>query len=39
MIGNMPEIGFGYFGMLVLDNARGMMGIVANYVEPIPWCG
>jgi hypothetical protein len=35
MIGNMLEIGFGNFGMLVLDNAEGRMENVAGYAEPI----
>jgi hypothetical protein len=39
MAGNMLEIGYGYFGMLVLDNARGRMGSVAGCVEPTAWCG
>jgi hypothetical protein len=26
MIGNMPEVGFGYYGMLGLDNAGGGVG-------------
>jgi hypothetical protein len=39
MIGNMPEIGFEYFGMLVLDNVGGRMESVAGYAEPIAWCG
>jgi hypothetical protein len=42
MIGNMSEIDFEYFGMLVLGNARGgggRMGSVAGYAELIAWCG
>jgi hypothetical protein len=35
MIGNMPDVGFGYFGMLVLDNAGGRMGNAAGCAEPI----
>jgi hypothetical protein len=35
MIGNLLEIGFGNFGMLVLDNADGRMRNVAGYAEPI----
>jgi hypothetical protein len=36
MIGNMVVIGFGIFGMLVLDNGEGMM---VGYAEPIAWYG
>jgi hypothetical protein len=39
MIGNMLEVGFGYFGMLGLDNAGSRMGSVAGCAEPIAWCG
>jgi hypothetical protein len=39
MIGNMLMIGLGNFGMLVLGNAEGGMGSVADYVGPIAWCG
>jgi hypothetical protein len=39
MVGNMPEIGYGYFGMLVLDNVRGRMGSAAGCAEPTAWCG
>jgi hypothetical protein len=39
MIDNMPKVGFGYFGMLGLDNVEGRMGIIASCVEPIAWCG
>jgi hypothetical protein len=39
MIGNKPEVGFYYFGMLGLDNAEGRMGSVAGCAEPIAWCG
>jgi hypothetical protein len=39
IIGNMLEIGFGNFGMLVLDNAEGRMGNVAGDAEPIAWYG
>jgi hypothetical protein len=39
MIGNMLEVGFGYFGMLGLDNAEGRMGSVAGFAEHIAWCG
>jgi hypothetical protein len=35
MIGNMLEIGFGNFGMHVLDNVEGRMGNVASYAEPL----
>jgi hypothetical protein len=33
MVGNMLEIGSGYFGMLVLDNAGGRMGCAAGCAE------
>jgi hypothetical protein len=35
MTGNILEIGFGNFGMLVLENAEGMTGNVAGYAKPI----
>jgi hypothetical protein len=35
MIDNMLEIGFGNFGMPVLDNVEGRMGNVASYSEPL----
>jgi hypothetical protein len=35
MIGNMPEVGFGYFGRLGLESAEGRMGNIAGDVEPI----
>jgi hypothetical protein len=39
MIGNMPEVGSGYFGMLVLDNTRGGMVSVVGYAERTAWYG
>jgi hypothetical protein len=36
MVGNMLQIGFGNFGMLVLDNGEGRM---VGYVEPIACYG
>jgi hypothetical protein len=38
-IGNMPEVGFGYFGRLGLENTEGRMGNIAGDAEPIAWCG
>jgi hypothetical protein len=35
----MPEVGFGYFGMVGLDNAEGRMGSVAGGEESIALCG
>jgi hypothetical protein len=35
MIGNMPEVGFGYIGRLGLDNVEGRMGSVVGCAEPI----
>jgi hypothetical protein len=35
MIGNMLEIGFGNFCMLVLDNVEGRMGNVVGYAVAI----
>jgi hypothetical protein len=35
----MLEVGFGYFGMLALDNAEGRMGSVAGSVESTILCG
>jgi hypothetical protein len=34
----MPEVGFGYFGMLGLGNVGGNMGSAAGYAEPIARC-
>jgi hypothetical protein len=34
MTGNMPEVGFGYFGWLGLESADGRMGNIADNVEP-----
>jgi hypothetical protein len=34
----MPEVGFGYFSMLGLDNAEGRMVSVAGCAESIAWC-
>jgi hypothetical protein len=39
MIGNMSEVGSGYFGMLVFDNTRGRMVSVAGYAERTACCG
>jgi hypothetical protein len=39
MTGNMPEVGFGYFGRLGLENADGRIGNITSYAEPIAWCG
>jgi hypothetical protein len=39
MIGNMPEVGFEYFGMLVLGNAGGKTGSAAGYAKLIAWYG
>jgi hypothetical protein len=39
MTGNMPEVGFGYFGRFGLKNAEGRMGNIAGDAEPIAWCG
>jgi hypothetical protein len=39
MIGNMPEVGFGYFGMLGLDNTEGRIGNIAGGMRSIAWCG
>jgi hypothetical protein len=36
MTGNTPEIGFGYFGMLELDNAEGRMESVV-VVAKVGW--
>jgi hypothetical protein len=35
----MLEVGFGYFGMLGLDNAEGRMRNVAGGVESATLCG
>jgi hypothetical protein len=39
MTGNMPEVGFGYFGRLGLENAKGRMENIIGDVEPIACCG
>jgi hypothetical protein len=38
MIGNMLEVGFGYFGMLGLDNTEGRMENIVGGTKPIAWC-
>jgi hypothetical protein len=35
MIGNMSEVGFGYFGMLGLDNAEGRMRVLLVVRSPL----
>jgi hypothetical protein len=35
MIGNMPEVEFGYFGRVGLENADDMMGNITSDVDPI----
>jgi hypothetical protein len=37
--GNIPEVGFGYFGRLGLENVKGRMGNITGDAEPIAWCG
>jgi hypothetical protein len=39
MTGIMLKVGSGYFGMFVLDNAKGIMRNVVGCVEPIAWYG
>jgi hypothetical protein len=39
MTSNMLEVGFGYFGRLGLENAKGRTGNIAGDAEPISWCG
>ena len=39
MIGSMLKVRSENFGMLVLDNANGIMRNVAGCVEHIAWCG
>jgi hypothetical protein len=39
LIGRMLKVGFGNFGMFVLDNVKGIMRNVVGCVEPIVWCG
>jgi hypothetical protein len=38
-IGNMPEVGHGYFGMLVVETAKDKMKNIVNSDGPIAWCG
>jgi hypothetical protein len=35
MTGNMPEVRFGYFGRLGLENVEGRTGNIAGDVKPI----
>jgi hypothetical protein len=35
MTSNMPEVGFGYFGRLGLENEEGRMGNIVGDAEPI----
>jgi hypothetical protein len=39
MIGNKPGHGLGYFGWLVVGNAKDKMKNIAGGGEPIAWCG
>jgi hypothetical protein len=38
-IGSMLEIGFGYFGSLVLEEAKDRKENIDDGEEPIAWCG
>jgi hypothetical protein len=35
MTSNIPEVGFGYFGRLGLENEEGRMGNIVGDAEPI----
>jgi hypothetical protein len=39
MTGSMPEVEFGYFGRLGLENTKGRMGYIVGDEEPIACCG
>jgi hypothetical protein len=39
MIGNRPELGRGYFGMSVVEIAKGKMVSIAGGVESTTLCG
>jgi hypothetical protein len=34
----MPEVGFGYYDRLVVENAKGRMENFAGGGEPTTWC-
>jgi hypothetical protein len=38
-IDNMLEVGFGYFGKLVVERAKGRMENIAGTEGSIAWCG
>jgi hypothetical protein len=38
-IGSMLEVGFGYFGSLVLEEAKDRKENIDDGEEPIAWCG
>jgi hypothetical protein len=38
-IGSMPEVGFGCFGKLVVEEVKDRMKNIAGGAEPIAWCG
>jgi hypothetical protein len=38
-IDNMPDVGLGYFGKLVVERANDRMENIADSEEPIAWCG
>jgi hypothetical protein len=38
-IGNMPEVGLGCFGKLVVERVNDRMENIAGSEDPIAWCG
>jgi hypothetical protein len=38
MIGSMSEVGFAYFGKLVVEKVNDKMGNIVGGEEPIAWC-
>jgi hypothetical protein len=38
MTGSLPEVWFGCYDSLVVENAKGRMGNITGSEEPIAWC-
>jgi hypothetical protein len=38
MTGSLPEVWFGCYDSLVVENAEGRMGNITGSEEPIAWC-
>jgi hypothetical protein len=39
MVGSMPEVGLGYFGVFVLERVNDRMVSIAGGWESTAWCG